>query len=242
MPFKRLKSSVEDLYNKAKNSESLNAAQKLASDAGAAIGDKATSISQVVSNRLKKEKVDSDPAAVREEDASENYETMAALKPIQKLVSEAGTAMNDKARTLLDGDIPELLGAAGGVGVGAAAGAGILTASAASGAAGAAALTSGLAGAGSLVGGGMLLGIGVVAAPAVVLGAAGVWAVGRHNRNKLFETKEALLQEALRKRDALLAELHATNSANHERVAYLNSLVAQLQAAVENLQSDLAVE
>ncbi|MGO8739708.1 hypothetical protein [Rhodoblastus sp.] len=242
MPFKRLKSSVENLYNKATNSESFSSIQKLASDAGTAIADKATSISQAVSDRLKNGKVDSDGAAAPEEDASENYETMAALKPIQKLVSEAGTAMNEKARTLLDSDIPELLGAAGGVGVGAAAGAGILTAASASGAAGAAALTSGLATAGSIVGGGMLAGIGVVAAPAVVLGVAGVLAVGRRNRNKLFEAKEALLHEALRKRDALLTELHATNSANHERVAYLTSLVAQLQAAVENLQSDLRAE
>jgi hypothetical protein len=86
----------------------------------------------------------------------------------------------------------------------------------------------------------MLVGVGVVAAPAVVLGAAGVWAVGRRNRNKLFEAKEALLQEVLRKRDALLSELHGTNSANHERIAYLTSLVAQLQAAVANLQADVS--
>ena len=189
----------------------------------------------------KKTKTNSDSAGEADEVvASENYESLAALKPIQKLVSEAGTAINDKARTLLDSDIPELLGAAGGVGVGVAAGAGLLSVGAASGAVGAAALTSGLATAGSIVGGGMLVGVGVVAAPAVVLGAAGVWAVGRRNRNKLFEAKEALLQEVLRKRDALLSELHGTNSANHERIAYLTSLVAQLQAAVANLQADVS--
>lgn len=86
----------------------------------------------------------------------------------------------------------------------------------------------------------MLAGIGVVAAPAVVLGAAGVWAVGRRNRNKLFETKEALLQEALLKRDALLTELQAINSENQERIAYLMRLITQLEAAVANLQSDLS--
>jgi hypothetical protein len=240
--IKKLKSTAEDLYSKATNSEAFSVAQKLASEAGAAIGEKATAISQAVSDHIKDGKVDSETSATTTEDPSENYETMAALKPIQKLVSEAGTALNDKARTLMDSDIPELLGAAGGVGVGAAAGVGILTMGSASGAAGAAALTSGLATAGSLIGGGMLAGIGVVAAPAVVLGAAGVWAVGRHNRNKLFEAKESLLQEALRKRDALLTELHATNFANRERVAYLSSLVTQLTAAVENLQSDLADE
>jgi hypothetical protein len=167
------------------------------------------------------------------------YESLSALKPIQKLVSEAGAAIDDKARTLFKSEIPEVLGAASGVGAGAAAGAGILTASAASGTAGAAALTSGLATAGALVGGGMVAGIGVIAAPAVVLGVAGVWAVGRRNKRKLLQVKEMLLQEALRKRDALLRELHSTNSSNYERTDYLSRLVTQLHATVENLQADL---
>src|ERR1700730_480090 len=167
------------------------------------------------------------------------YESLSALKPIQKLVSEAGAAIDDKARTLFKSDIPEVLGAAGGIGAGAAAGAGILTASAASGTAGAAALTSGLATAGALVGGGMVAGIGVIAAPAVVLGVAGVWAVARRNKRKLLQVKEMLLQEAVRKRDALLRELHSTNSSNRERIDYLARLVTQLQATAENLQADL---
>jgi hypothetical protein len=52
------------------------------------------------------------------------YESLSALKPIQKLVSEAGAANDDKARTLFKSDAPEVLGAAGGIGAGAAAGAG----------------------------------------------------------------------------------------------------------------------
>jgi hypothetical protein len=238
MPFEQLKSSVEKYFKMATDSEPFDAVQKRASAAGAAIADKAASISQSVSDLISTQK----PVPEGEEagnDVAANYESLSALKPLQKLVSEAGIAINDKTRTLLDSDIPELLGAVGGVGAGVAAGAGIMSVSAGSGLAGGAALTSGLATAGSLVGGGMIAGIGVVAAPAVVLGAAGVWAVGRYNKNKLFEAKETLLQEALRKRDALLSELHATNSLNHERVSYLSSLVAQLQAAVENLQSDI---
>jgi hypothetical protein len=167
------------------------------------------------------------------------YESLSALKPIQKLISEASAAIGDRARTLASSDIPEIVGATVGVGAGGAAGAGILTATAASGTAGAAWLTSALAGAGHLVGGTMIAGIGVAAAPAVILGAAGVWAVGRHNKKRLIEAKEAFLQEALRKRDVLLRELHETNASNHERVDYLSRLVAQLQAAVENLQADL---
>ena len=50
------------------------------------------------------------------------YESLSALKPIQKLVSEAGAAIDD-TRTLFKSDIPEVLGAAGGIGAGAAAGA-----------------------------------------------------------------------------------------------------------------------
>jgi hypothetical protein len=167
------------------------------------------------------------------------YESLSALKPIHKLVSEAGAAIDDRARALFNKEIPEVLGGAGGIGAGVAAGAGILSTSAASGTVGAAALTSGLATAGSLVGGGMVAGIGVVAAPAVLLGVAGVWAVARRNKRKLLQAKEILLQEALRKRDALLRELHATNASNHERIDYLTRLVTQWQAAAENLQADL---
>jgi hypothetical protein len=117
------------------------------------------------------------------------YESLAALKPIQKLVSEAGDANDDKARTLFKSDVREVLGAAGGIGAGAAAGAGILTASAASGAADAAALTSGLATAGAVFGGGMVAGIWVIATPAVILGVAGVWTVARRNKRKLLRQR-----------------------------------------------------
>jgi hypothetical protein len=135
------------------------------------------------------------------------YESLSALKPIQKLISEAGAAIGDRARTLASSDLPEIVGATVGVAAGGAGGAGILAASAASGTAGGAFLTSALAGAGGLIGGGMMSGIVVAAAPAVILSAAGVWAVGRYNKKKLIEAKEALLQEALRKRDVLAREL-----------------------------------
>jgi len=242
MPFGKFKSSLESLYDDAITSDAFQSVQRVASDAAAGIDDKLKSASQSFSAFVSTEKSSSEGRAAGDQSHATNYESLAALKPIQKLVSEAGAALDDKARTLLDSDIPELLGAAGGVGAGVAAGAGILTVGAASGTAGAAALTSGLATAGGLVGGGMVAGIGVVAAPAVVLGAAGVWAVSRYNRNKLSEAKETLLQEAIRKRDAVLTELHATNSSNRDRVNYLSSLVAQLQAAVENLKSDVAAE
>jgi hypothetical protein len=217
--------------NRDSRAAMFGAVREFAAEAAAAIDDRLTSATRSVSEL----------ASVFEGAAADdaNYESLAALRPIYKLVGEAGSAIDDKTRTLIDSEIPELLGAAGGVGAGVVAGAGILSAGAASGTVGAAALTSGLATAGGLVGGGMVAGIGVVAAPAVVLTAAGVWAVGQYNRRRFFEAREILLQEALRKRDALLTELQATNVSNHERIGYLSRLVAQLQAAVENLQADI---
>ena len=241
MSFEQFKSSAGKFLARAANSEALGAAQRLASNAGSVIGEKAATISHSLAALAVPHKFSSGDAVVGDS-VEANYESLAALKPLRKLILEAGVAINDKTRTLLQREIPELFGAVGGVSAGIAAGAGILSTSAASGAVGAAALTSGLSTAGAIVGGGMLAGIGVVAAPALVLGAAGVWAVGQHNKNKLFEAKEALLQEALRKRDALMGELHATNSSNTERVAYLTGLVAQLSAAVQNLQADMQPE
>ncbi|MCS4504292.1 hypothetical protein NYO91_09405 [Arhodomonas aquaeolei] len=169
-----------------------------------------------------------------------NYRTLAALAPVQKVVVEAGKAVNDQGRKLADNEIPEILGVAGGAGLGAATGAQILSVSAAAGTSGAAALTSGLSTAGALVGGGMGAGIGVVASPAVVLAVGGYWALSRRNHRRLAQRKEALLQEAITKRDALLRELHNRDEENQQRVEYLNRLVVQLEAAIENLQADMA--
>jgi hypothetical protein len=167
------------------------------------------------------------------------YRNLEALVPVTKLLEEAGKAVNDKVRTLKSNGIPEILGAVGGVGTGAAAGVGILAAGAAEGTAGAAALTSGLATAGSLVGGGMLAGIGVVAAPAVLLGIGGYWLLSERNKRKLAEAKEAALQDAIRKRDAILRELKAKNTDNEGRIEYLNRLVAQLLTTIDYLEADL---
>lgn len=167
------------------------------------------------------------------------YRNLSSLVPAQKLLAEAGKALQDPARTIRTSDIPEILGAAGGIGAGAALGAGVLSASAAAGTSGAAALTSGLAGAGALIGGGMLLGIAVVAAPAVILAVVGFWLISRRNRRRLLQRKEGILQEALRKRDALLRQLHDVNVRNDERVRYLDALVIQLGAVIANLEEDL---
>lgn len=51
--------------------------------------------------------------------------------------------------------------------------------------------------------------------------------------------KEALLQDAVRKHDVILRELHNKNTASKERVEYLNSIVVQLAAFIRSLKPDL---
>jgi hypothetical protein len=171
--------------------------------------------------------------------ASTTYQSLSALVPVEKLLAEASKAIEQPTRTLRDHEVPEVLGAIGGIGAGAAAGWGILTVGAAPAATGAAALTSGLATAGAVIGGGMVAGMAVIAAPAVVLGVAGFGLLARHNKKKLAERKQILLQEAIRKNNALLDALRTNAASNAERFEYLTRLVAQLKAVVENLQGDL---
>ncbi|MEI7606411.1 MAG: hypothetical protein WCJ64_03400 [Rhodospirillaceae bacterium] len=167
------------------------------------------------------------------------YATSKALVAVHKIVAEAGKALKDSSWTIKGSEISELLAATGGVGVGAAAGVGIMAAGAAAGTSGAAALTSGLAAAGGIVGGGMVAGIAVVAAPAVVLGVAGVLGVSWWNKKKLTEEKEALLQQAISKHDAIARCLRDETDLNSQRVDDLKRLNALLMEAIQNLRSDL---
>jgi hypothetical protein len=168
-----------------------------------------------------------------------NYPSPGALVPIRKLLDEAGKALNDPSRTLLNSGLPNLLGAGAGVATGGAAGAVILTAGAHAGTAGAAAISSGLAAAGGIVGGGMFVGISVVAAPAVVLGIGGYALISTMNRRKLDRQRRALLQEALAKTASVAEQQRQTAQANHDRADYLTALNARLRDIVRNLQEDL---
>lgn len=167
------------------------------------------------------------------------YKNSDALIPIEKLVTEAAAALSDAQRTASDDDdMNETLAAAGGIGAGGVIGfaalyyAGITGLSAAG-------ITSGLAAAGGLVGGGMAVGIGVLAAPAVLLGVgAYAWAAQR-NKEKLICKKEMLLQEVQRKQNAIIGNLQKTSVENKQRIEYLNNLNTLLQAAIRDLKSDL---
>ena len=173
-----------------------------------------------------------------------NYASIEAMRPVKRLLDDAAAALNDRAQsTLHETPIPEIVGSAVGVGAGAATGAGILAASATAGTTGAAALTSGLATAGGIIGGGMTAGIAVVAAPAVVLGIVAYGGTAHWVKGKrLKSAKEAMLQELVRKHDAVLRQLRAETDANAARVETLKAIVARLVDAIRNLQEDLGGE
>lgn len=167
------------------------------------------------------------------------YRSLDSLTPVIKVVEEAGKAVKDKGRTIKTSDIPEILGAVAGVGVGGAVGYGLLGALGYAGLSGPG-ITAGLATAGKIVGGGMVAGIGVLTAPAIVLGVGGYAALSRRKRKKLEQTKESLLQEAIAKHDAILQELNNELNLSKERMEYLNRLNIILQAAINDLEEDLS--
>ncbi|MEW4264504.1 hypothetical protein Q0N30_12490 [Priestia megaterium] len=166
------------------------------------------------------------------------YKDKASLNPIINILNEAGLALHIKSRTINDSAIPEVLGAVTGATTGAAAGLGLLSMLGVSGFS-AAGITSGLATAGTLVGGGMVAGIGVLAAPALVLGVVGYGVVSNDKKRKLIKTKEALLQDAIKKHDAIIKELQNNLKQSEERAYYLNSLNILLQGIIKDLKADL---
>jgi hypothetical protein len=169
------------------------------------------------------------------------YGSLESLEPVRRVLDEAGKGLNDAGRSIKTSDIPEVLGAAAGGAVGVAAGLGILYGAGTVGFS-AAGITSGLAAAGSVVGGGMVAGIFVTAAPVAVLAVGGYAVVSHRRKRKLKEAKEALLQEAIRKQNAIIKELKSKLDLAEERAEYLNSLNILLQDIIKNLRSDLNLE
>ncbi|MBI2276854.1 MAG: hypothetical protein HYU74_05850 [Dechloromonas sp.] len=169
------------------------------------------------------------------------YKNLDALEPVEKLVNEAGAAISDKSRVASDDkDINEALALAGGVGAGGAIGFAALYYAGVTGLS-AAGITSALAAAGALVGGGMAAGIAVIAAPAVLLGVGAFAYAAQKNKKRLIEKKQMLLQEVLRKHNAIIEELTKTARENKERLSYLSKLNTLLEAAICDLKADLAV-
>ena len=166
------------------------------------------------------------------------FQNVESLQQVVNVINEASAALNDKARTMRESAIPEVLAGALGAGVG---GIGSFAALYGLGTVGlsAAGITSGLAAAGSIGGGGMVAGVFVLAAPAVVLAGGAILLASNLKNNQLKQEKERLYKEALQKHEAIIQALKAETDADKDRLDYLQSLNILLTQAIKDLKNDL---
>jgi hypothetical protein len=158
---------------------------------------------------------------------------------VRALLLEAGKAVNEKTRDIRSPDVPDFV-----VTVANAVGSNFVEARSQS--VSAANLIA------SLIGPGLLNVRGVATRSFRTAGeGVGRSASALNERLEVFRTwfvptsmlkrseKEALIQDALRKHDAILRELHEKNAASQERVNYLKSVVIQLTAVIAGLKPDI---
>lgn len=167
-----------------------------------------------------------------------NFKTIESLDSVRKVINEANEALGDSSRTIAKSAIPEALSGALGAGAGGAIGfaglyfGGMVGLSAAG-------ITSGLAAAGGMIGGGMVAGIGVLAAPAVLLAATGVGIASHMKNKKLMNEKWSLYNMAIAKQNAIAVSLNDSVNKSKERIEYLTAINTLLQAAIKDLRHDL---
>lgn len=169
------------------------------------------------------------------------FQSQDALKTVQTVLDEVSVALDDKKRTIAQSAIPEVLAGALGAGAGGAISFAALYLGGSVIGLSAAGITSGLAAAGALIGGGMAAGVAVLAAPAAILGAAGVGAASHIKNKKLREAKVLCYKEAVKKQTAIIKALKEETNADKERIDYLNSLNILLQSAIRDLKHDLGI-
>lgn len=160
------------------------------------------------------------------------------LKRAIQVIDETGLALKDKTRNIDDSTISESIASALGVGLGSGIGFAGLYFGGVTGLS-AAGITSGLAAAGSLVGGGMAVGIGVLAAPAFILGGIGYKLASNAKFKKLIEAKEIAYTQAIAKQTAIIKALREESTADKKRIEYLTGLNILLQEIINDLKHDL---
>lgn len=169
-----------------------------------------------------------------------NFASIDALKNAEKVINEAGLALKDPKRTIVNSPISEILSGALGAGIGGIISFAALYAGGTVVGLSAAGITSGLAAAGTIIGGGMVSGIFVLAAPVAILGMGGLYYAKTVRDRQLRQEKERLYQEALRKHAAIINELRKDIDLTKERADYLQSLNIILQRIIQELKEDLS--
>ena len=168
-----------------------------------------------------------------------NFKTLESLDSIKGVLKEASEGLKIKTRNIDNSSIPDVLGAALGVGAGGVASFAALYLGGSVVGLSAAGITSGLAAAGAVVGGGMAAGVAVLAAPVAILGIAGYGVVSSYRYKKLQDAKEELLREVIKKHDAITRALREEVDSSKKRIEYLKSMQILLSKALQDLKSDM---
>lgn len=182
-----------------------------------------------------------------------NFKNTDSLTFVKDLLNETELTLEDQNRTTADvgGELGKLMdkilksdafgiGAAGtGLVVGGIAGVGLLSALGTVTGLSAAGITSGLAAAGAFIGGGMVVGIGVLAAPAVLVG-GGAYALARTiKEKKLIQEKEMLIQRIMLAHDRIMIRLEKDNEVSADRLNHLKLTLEMLMGAKKDMEADL---
>ena len=175
--------------------------------------------------------------------STNKYPNSGSLEHVRNVLTQAGDAVNNPFKNSNISIIPELvetLAVPGGAVAGGAIGVGAVAASGTVGL-GATGITTGLAALGSMIGGGMVAGLFVFSAPAVVCGVGAYVGVQYWKSHRLNREKQALLDEARLKKDAIIDLLNNKNKLPDDQILPLQHLNIKLQQIIDGLKWDLGV-
>ena len=164
-----------------------------------------------------------------------NFKDINSLSTVVLVLNEVDTALKNPTRTILDSEIPEIIGGLSGIGIGGAAAFAAVVTAAGGKVAGGAVLLKGLA----ALGGGIWAGLALLLAGVGVVGVGASLLIKKLLKNKRFKKEiERLYQLALQKNDALIRAMQKEIDATKERADYLNDLNKSLKNIIRAMQED----
>ena len=166
------------------------------------------------------------------------YKNIESLNLVNNIINEAAKEVNEPKKEIQEEEVKEIVGLTAGAGVGTATSVGLLALLGTNGFS-AAGITSALTSAGTLVGGGMAAGLGLIATPIALLGAAGYVALSKKKKKKLVKVKKELLEDAICKQNLIKKELNNKTQLKQEKLDCLNAANISLKILIKDLKDDL---
>ena len=85
----------------------------------------------------------------------------------------------------------------------------------------------------------MVAGIGVLAAPALILGGGAYAVASKIKQKKLIQEKEMLIQRIILIHDRMMLKLEQDKDATEERLNHLKLIIDMLMGVKKDMESDL---